>query len=310
MSTTSESGRTTGTTQATAVAAQAASTNAKSERTFLPRLHLFEFLDQAWFPRLLRDGMTGYLETVSSRMGLFDAAKPVLREAIESGASRRVVDLGTGGGGPLPRLQAQLAAEGFAFEALLTDKYPTSEAAARVQATVDASAGANAGAALRYLDRSVDALAVPEDLSGVRTLFNALHHFRPAEVRQILADAQRQHAPFVAFEVVSRSIGGALGCLFLPLLVLLMTPLIRPVSATRLLLTYVVPLLPLLLFWDGLVSTLRAHRPDELLALTPPPSAQDERGYRWEVGRCGGEKGKPVVHFVRGVPVALQARDR
>ena len=64
--------------------------------------------------------------------------------------------------------------------------------------------------------------------------------------------------------------------LIVPLLVLLVTPFVRPFSLARLLLTYLVPVLPLLILWDGIVSCLRTYRPDELLALT---AGLD--GHRW-----------------------------
>ena len=101
------------------------------------------------------------------------------------------------------------------------------------------------------------------------------------------------------FEVVERTPKGVLGSLFIPLLVLLFTPLIRPLTLPRLVLTYVVPLFPLVIFWDGLVSALRAHRPEELRWMTE--SLQRE-GYTWEVG-VARVPGKPPVTYVLGLPV-------
>jgi hypothetical protein len=84
--------------------------------------------------------------------------------------------------------------------------------------------------------------------------------------------------------------------------VLLFTPLIRPLTLPRVLLTYVVPLFPLVIFWDGLVSALRAHRPEELRRMTE--SLQRE-GYTWEVGMAR-VPGKPPVTYVLGLPMPLQ----
>ena len=63
------------------------------------------------------------------------------------------------------------------------------------------------------------------------------------------------------------------------------------------------PLLPLCIFWDGLVSCLRTYRVDELRALV---DGLDD-GYRWEAGtvRKAGRnvraalKGKRQVFFTR-----------
>ncbi|WP_224370487.1 hypothetical protein [Hyalangium versicolor] len=258
-------------------------------RTPWPRLHLFELLGQDWYPTALRDHSTNYLATISQRMGLFDAVAPLLLRGLEAGNTNEVLDLGSGGGGPLPRLRELLARkQGRQVRLVQSDLFPNAQARARARA-----AGAE------YLEQPVDALQVPAGLRGMRTLFNALHEFRPDAARALLADAQAQGVPIGVFEVVERSPRGVLSALFIPLLVLLFTPLIRPLTLPRLLLTYVVPVFPLTIFWDGLVSTLRAHRIEELRHMTQSLARE---GYTWEVGEAR-MPGKPPVTYVLGLPV-------
>lgn len=59
----------------------------------------------------------------------------------------------------------------------------------------------------------------------------------------------------------------ALNMTMLSIATLALTPLLRPLRLSRLLLTYVVPLIPTLVAWDGTVSALRAYSPDELLEI-------------------------------------------
>jgi hypothetical protein len=257
-------------------------------RTPWPRLHLFELVDQEWCPSALRDHSTNYLATISLKMGIFDAVAPLLRRGLEAGSTDTVLDLGSGGGGPLPRLSALLALErGRQVHVVQSDLFPNARARERA-----AAAGAE------YLEQPVDALRVPPELRGMRTLFNTLHHFRPEAARAVLADAQARGVPIGVFEVVERSPKGVLNTLFIPLLVLLFTPFIRPLTLPRLLLTYVLPVFPLVSFWDGLVSTLRAHRPEELRRMTESLARE---GYTWEVGEAR-LPGKPPVTYVLGLP--------
>ncbi len=256
--------------------------------SLLPRLHLFEFTDQDWFPNALRDLATDYLHTLSTRMGMFDAAAEILARGLLSAQGPELVDLGSGGRGPLPRLRQLLAEQhGVGARVVLTDKFPNAQAAKRARAE-----------GVDYLERSVDALQVPADLRGMRTLFNALHHFRPEEARAVLADAQARSVPIAAFETVRRTPPAVLSMLLVPLLVLIFTPMIRPLTPLRLLLTYVVPVAPLVIFWDGLVSALRTHQPDELRRMTDS-LARD--GYTWEVGEAKA-RGKPAITYVLGRP--------
>ncbi len=256
--------------------------------TLLPRLHLFELIDQGWYPRALRDLGTDYLETISTRMGMFDGAADVLARAVRASENQQLLDLCSGGGGPLPQLRGLLESQhGLKSHVVHTDLYPNARAAERARAQ-----------GVDYLERPVDALRVPADLRGARTLFNALHHFRPEQVREMLADAQAKGVPFAAFEVVERTPKGLLGTVLIPLLVLLFTPLVRPLTPLRLLLTYVLPVAPLTITWDGLVSTLRAHRPEELRALT---TSLAREGYTWEVGQVH-QGGKGTLTYVLGLP--------
>ena len=68
----------------------------------------------------------------------------------------------------------------------------------------------------------------------------------------------------------------------MPILVLVVTPFIRPFRWPRLLFTYPLPLVPLTCLWDGFVSQLRAYTPDELKNLA---TTLGDAGYQWNAGR-------------------------
>jgi hypothetical protein len=265
-------------------------------RSWLPRLQLFEFIDLDWFPRALRNHATDYLETVSNRMGMFDGAVEVLLRGLRASGSNELLDLGSGGGGPMPRLRRLLEEQhGLKAQLVLSDKFPNAQARERARAH---------GEGVTFLERSVDVMQVPPELRGMRTLVNALHHFRPEQARAVLADAQAKGVPIAVFEMLHRTPGGLLTTLLIPLFVLLFTLLIRPLTPLRLLFTYVVPLMPLLIFWDGLASTLRMYNPAELRAMTDSLARE---GYTWEVGEVK-RPGLPTITYVLGLPSTPAAR--
>src|SRR5439155_21664731 len=114
---------------------------------------------------------------------------------------------------------------------------------------------------------AVDATSGPPALSGFRTLFSSFHHFRPEEARRILADAVRQRQGIGVFEATQRSAPAMLAMLLTPLFVLLATPFIRPFRLSRLFWTYLLPVVPIVALFDGVVSCLRTYTPTELRAL-------------------------------------------
>jgi len=233
----------------------------------LPRLHVFEFLDQPWLPAWFRQGELDYLQTMLDTLRPYDALVPALSELLGLAGQPRFVDLCSGAGGPWRTLLPSLDAAGAPATALLTDLHPV--------ATDDLPPGVDAHPA------PVDARDVPAELAGVRTIFEGLHHFRPPDARAILADACQDAVPIAVCELTVRKVGPLIAQVLLILpLSWIFTLLVRPVRLWRLVLTYLVPVIPLLIWWDGIVSSLRTYTPDELRELT---AGLDDHGYTWEV---------------------------
>ena len=168
--------------------------------------------------------------------------------------AEQFVDLCSGNGGPWFHLAQQIEQEmGRRVSVMLTDKFPSRETIARAE-SIDV---------LTYFDGSVDARCVPEYLRGVRSLFNGLHHFRPGDAKAVLQDAVAKGQPIAVFETLQRNWLTLIHALLLPISVLILTPLVRPLTWWRLLLTYIIPVAPLILLWDGrgiCVSVLPARR--------------------------------------------------
>ena len=90
----------------------------------IPRLHLFELEDLQWFPTTIRDLATDYLHFMELRFRLHEPVVPLLQEVLDATGYRQVVDLCSGGGGPIPALEEALASEGLAVHFTLTDPIP------------------------------------------------------------------------------------------------------------------------------------------------------------------------------------------
>jgi hypothetical protein len=265
----------------------------------IPRLHLFELEDQPWFPRRVRDLATDYLEYIQARFELHRPAANLLEEALRATGATTVIDLGSGGGGPVAAISKAFRAERPEVVFKLTDRFPN-EAAFRRRA-------AECPGAIDFTGEPVDARAVPSSLRGFRTLFNAFHHFRPDDAVAVLRDAARAGQPIGIFEIPERTLRTLLPMLFLtPLLVLLATPFIRPFTGSRLLWTYVVPLVPLTCWWDGIVSQLRAYTPAELERLANAAGAE---GYYWRAGKVPISPAPGFLTYLLGYPEEAEQPD-
>jgi hypothetical protein len=139
---------------------------------------------------------------------------------------------------------------------VLTDKFPSSALPARL------------GASVSCVSFSVDAACVPETLRGFRTIFSSFHHFPDKIARAVLGDAVFRGEGFATAEVTTPTLRAFATMLLMPLFAWLLTPRMRPFRWSRLVLTYLVPVIPLVVLWDGIVSCLRTRTPEELLVLT------------------------------------------
>ncbi len=262
------------------------------------RVHLFELEDQPWFPRVLRDAGTAYLEFASRVAGHTAALAPKIAEALARSGEKRIVDLCSGGAGPVGEVVDALAVRGVEVRALLTDFYPNEGSLARA---AERSAGR-----INWSREPVDATRVPRELAGLRTLFNAFHHFRPPMARGIVADAAAAKRPIAIFEVVDRALLPMLGILFAPLTFALALPFLRPFRWIWLPFTYLVPILPLFVLWDGLVSCLRVYSTRELEEIVGSLEPRHRDAYDWDIGRIRLPGPPAYATYLVGVPRAAQ----
>lgn len=260
----------------------------------IPRLQLFEIEDQAWCPKAVRDFATDYLHFIETKISMHRPVAVLLGGVMRRTRVEQVIDLCSGGGGPIPSLQEALAKQGLSVNFILTDRYPNLEA---FQYLAEHSQGR-----IAFIDGPVDARAVPAELRGFRTLFNAFHHFDRADAVAVLSGAAEAGQPVGIFEIMERNLRSMLVMpLLIPLMVMLATPFLRPFRWSRLFWTYVVPLVPVVCLWDGVASQFRAYTVAELESLAETVAVE---GYSWRAGRVPVPWLPVNVTYLMGVPTS------
>jgi len=258
------------------------------------RFHLFEFEDQSWFPNVIRVGGTDYLRYLLIATEVYKPCLEILNETLRQTGEAKIVDLCSGGGGYVEQVYNELKKITTRDVCItLTDKFPNIEAYKHLQNKTSGE--------IRFDTRSIDAANVPPELRGVRTMFSAIHHFQPAHVRSILQNATDNNAPIAIFDGGDKSIFGILGVLIIhPIALLLFTPFFKPFKLSRLLFTYIIPLIPLYTVWDGCVSILRLYTAKELLKMA---NSVSPGRYTWTAGKTKSRFGLHASYLV-GIPSA------
>lgn len=239
------------------------------------RVQWFEIHDQPWFPAFLRDQVTDALQFILQLGNVYRPIAGRLRRAVDASGAEQVLDLCSGAGGPWLSLYKALDRQNSpSVSVTLSDKYPNAPAFHRAQAVSNDKIHFEAG--------PVNVTEVPRELKGFRTVFNSFHHFAPREAEAILFDAVNGGQGIGVFEVPGRHVITLLATCLVPAADLLVTPFVRPFRWSRLLWTYLIPVVPLVLLHDGIVSCLRVYSPSELIELTG--HLPDSNGYEWEIG--------------------------
>ncbi|KAI8626447.1 hypothetical protein F5Y19DRAFT_223366 [Xylariaceae sp. FL1651] len=148
---------------------------------------------------------------------------------------------------------------------------------------------------LAYVSEPVDAAAAPPDLiiqnkaggKGVFRLFNlAFHHFDDGLARAILKNTVETSDGFGIFELQSRTISSFICCMLFGFFIFLIAPILYWWSPQILFFVYVIPVVPFVLVFDGVISSLRTRTADEVEVLLRTCGAGDTGDW---VVRSGSE---------------------
>jgi len=252
------------------------------------RIHLFEFEDQKWFPTFLRNYGTDFLQFLSNKTKMYKPIIPIIEKGLRKSKTNRIIDLGSGGGGGLIWLNTELKKDIPDLKITLTDFYPNIPAFKFTKEKSDN---------FEYVEKQIDARNVPKELKGLRTQFLSLHHFKPKDAKLILQNAIDANSSIAIFEAQERSIPSILAMIFSPISVLLTTPFIRPFKLGRIIFTYMIPVVPLFVLWDGIVSSLRTYSIKEMNELVK--NLNGTENFDWEINKV--KSGPSVVLYLLGI---------
>jgi hypothetical protein len=255
------------------------------------RVQFFELHEQSWFPSFLRDEITDALQCGLNLSDAYAPIAPLLQSRLDGTRSRSIVDMCSGAGGPWLGLSRKLQPDAGVFHVLLTDKYPNLGAFPETRPAAENR--------IAFYPDSVDAMKVPGELQGFRTMFSSFHHFPPEEARAILQNAIDACQSIGIFEITRRAPLTITLMFAWALMPFVFTPLIRPFRWSRLICTYVLPIIPLVLLFDGVVSCLRTYRPQELREIITKLSGIE---YQWEVGEHSETSGQARITYLIGCP--------
>jgi hypothetical protein len=254
----------------------------------MKRVNVLELEDEKWFQETLRNYGTDFLQEMATRTDMYKPIAPLLIETLKSTGNTQIIDLASGGGGGLVKLSEHLQKEIPEIKINLSDYFPNIPA---FEKTV-----AKSPKIFSYSEKSVDATNVPFEMKGVRTQFLSFHHFSEDLAVKILQNAVDSKSTIAIFEGQERSVPSVLAMIFSPITLWLITPLIKPMTFYRFLFTYIIPVMPMFIMWDGILSSLRTYSVEEMNELVKKVNGHEK--YEWNIGKV--KSGPGVVLYLVG----------
>jgi hypothetical protein len=257
------------------------------------KLRAFEFEDLPWFSATMRDSMTEYLRFLFNTFHLYKPVWALLREMLIKTNNTTILDLCSGSGGAMEGIYENLQQTmGRDVKIILSDLFPS------LMIYKQLSDRTNGG--ISYISMPVDASAVPLELEGFRTMFSGFHHFPPAKAKAILSNAIASGREIGIFDGGNKNIAMILAIFFMhPVMLFFCTPFIKPFRVSRLLFTYLIPVIPFCTVWDGIVSILRLYQPEEMEQIAREADVNND--YNWISGKVKNKYGMSIAYLI-GTP--------
>lgn len=226
----------------------------------MKRKQVTQFMNRRWYPDLLKNLM---FEFMSWFVGIVGAAKPfmpLIEEAIEKSGSKTLINLKQNTGAGFETVRPYLPDD---ISTLDIDFTPGSFSA---------------------------------DQDGIYVMINGFHQLNPGEARQILQTLAAQKKFTLILEGNNDSLRQIFGMtIIVPLTVILTAPFVKPFRFSRLIFSWVIPILPFITMIDGCLALLKLYNPDDLNELTG--SLENGSGYNWQSGKADNGRGGKIIYL-------------
>lgn len=222
-------------------------------------MRLFEFGDLAISPSLYHVYLRRFLFLSYKVYGFHRLWVPAFSEFLKNVKSHTIMDCCSGTGEPLLLLNSEIRDQDTEhINYLLSDFRPQQEF---IQKFVELG-----NKKFQYIPVPIDATKEQEKFNYPKIFINSFHHFSKDQVEKILETNFRNKNEVIIMEYVRNSPLGYLSVLVGTCTVFLLLPFMVqlkhfPVMA---LFTYVIPIFPLMILWDGFVSCAHEYSAKDL----------------------------------------------
>ncbi|MBK7807157.1 MAG: hypothetical protein IPJ51_12750 [Saprospiraceae bacterium] len=224
----------------------------------MKRKQVFQFSNQKWYPSFLKRDM---YEFMSWFVGKVNAAKPflpVLEEVIGNTQTKTIINIDSKIGAGIETL-LPLLPEGSEIINIELEKFSTHN-------------------------------------KGMYTFINSFHQLDEKKAAYYLTQIANSGNSVAVLEGNNDSLWQVVGMtIFVPLTVILSAPFVQPFRITRLIFTYLIPILPVVTMLDGFLALFKLYNPNDLNELV---STIPVKNYVWKSGKADNGRGGKIIYLM------------
>jgi len=226
------------------------------------RIQSFEFNERNECPEFIRDGIVEILGKGIRWSKYFSSSIQAFIEFANQVETTTFLDLCSGSGEPAAFFVEELLRQGKTqFKFVLSDLFPKTHSMNSVSKQFPEQT--------HVITTPVDATNVKQEYDqAARTIINAFHHFPPELAKSIIRDCVKKERGIFIIESFPRSVIKYFSVIPYLLVSFFVNPFITQKDRLlKFLFSFIIPLIPVLGFWDGLISSCRIHSKDELFEM-------------------------------------------
>ena len=217
-----------------------------------------QFLNQPWVPEYLKNMVREFMTWFVGKIGAAKPFMPVIEEGLSHTKSRTILN-------------------------------------------IEHTNGAGIETVLPYLDSDIvikpAVLDTPQEAQkGLYLSVNGFHQLGKEEASRLLTKAATSGNPIAVVEGNNDSLWQVVGMtIFVPLTIILTAPLVKPFRLGRILITYLIPILPIMTMLDGCMALFKLYAPadlDELVRSIQVPN------YQWKSGKIDNGRGGKIIFLL------------
>lgn len=165
---------------------------------------------------------------------------------------------------------------------------------------IDFNIGAGIESLAPMLRNEIEVYSVPNtefntQQEGVYLFVNSFHQLTVKQAKMKLNKVAESGNPVVVVEGNNDSLWQIIGMtIFVPLTVFCTAPFVKPFRISRLLFTYLIPILPIFIMIDGCLALLKLYSPKDLEEII---SDLDISQYDWKVGKNDNGRGGKIIYL-------------